>query len=116
MRRPPDHLLVLGRAAIDPNRPDPMHLLTGGIPMAREPETAKKTGIYLTVDGTPLRIKEGDVVPAGATYRDAGEEIGKSPRQLERERIAEAAEADAATDATVTTQRAKGAAPENRSK
>ena len=81
--------------------------------MANEPEKATKTGIYVTVEGSPLRIKEGDVVPAGAEFREASDEPlgGESPRAAEKARIAAA---DAET--TPVDARALKAAPENRSK
>lgn len=107
MRRPPDRVFTVGRAAIDPNRPDPMHLKTGGIPMADEPTKAKKTGVYV-VNGVPQRFKAGDVLPDGAELRKEqpeGDTLIVTPRQEEKAAIAEA-------DA----KRAKGAAPENRSK
>ena len=80
--------------------------------MANEPKKADKTGIYV-VDGTPLRIKEGDVLPAGAELRDASDEplVKDSPRAVERARIAESDAAAMPVDA-----RALKAAPENRSK
>lgn len=110
MRRPPERpnrTWTIGRASLDPNRPDPMHRLGVNETMA-DVTTAKKTGIYL-VNGVPQRFKAGDVLPDGAELRDEqpeGETLITTPRQEEKAAIA--AEADA--------KRAKGAAPENRSK
>ena len=70
-----------------------------------ETEKVSKTGVYTLIDDTPVRLKEGDMLPLGAKYRDAGSEQEQSPRQVERQAIAEAEQ-----------QRAKGAAPENRAK
>lgn len=107
MRRPPDRVFTVGRAAIDPNRPDPMHLKTGGIPMADEPTKAKKTGVYV-VNGVPQRFKEGDVLPDGAELRKEqpeGETLITTPRQEEKAAITAEDE-----------KRARKAAPENRAK
>lgn len=58
-----------------------------------EPAKVEQTGIYVLEDGTPVRLKEGDVLPEGATFRDAGD---VQPQAGE--------------------ERAKAAAPENRAK
>jgi hypothetical protein len=109
MRRPPEprRIVSLGRASLDPNRPDPMHKLGVNETMADNVTTAKKTGVYLT-NGVPQRFKEGDVLPDGAELRKeqpAGDALLVTPRQEEKAVIAEADE-----------QRARGRAPENRSK
>ena len=108
MRRPderPDKVIVIGRAAIDPDRPDPMHLRTGGLPMTDDVTKADKTGIYIT-NGVPQRFKAGEVIPDGAKLRDASDEpLVETPRTAEKAAIA-------ADDA----KRARGKAPENRSK
>ena len=105
MRRPPDRIITLGRAAIDPDRPDPMHLTTGGLPMTDDVKKADKTGVYVT-NGVPQRFKAGDVLPEGAKLRDASDEpLVETPRTAEKAAIA-------ADDA----KRARKAAPENRSK
>lgn len=107
MRRLPDRIITLGRAAIDPDRPDPMHLKTGGIPMANEPQKANKTGVYVT-NGVPQRFKEGDVLPDGAELRKEqpeGDTLIVSPRMEEKAAIAAEDE-----------KRARGKAPENRAK
>jgi hypothetical protein len=106
--RVPDRLLTFGKARIGHDRPHPY----GGIHDMDTTDKVEKTGVYTLVDGTPVRLKEGDVMPAGAKFRDAGEDLAQSPRQMERERIAEAT--DAESKAAAKEARAKGPAPENR--
>jgi hypothetical protein len=100
----PGETITFGRAAIGETRPNPrgaIHVMK----QADDRPKAKKTGIYIVKEDsgteTHLRIKEGDFLPEGATWRDEGAEREPSLRERERAAILE---------------RSKGAAPENRAK
>lgn len=59
-----------------------------------EPNKVEKTGVYKLPDGSHVRLKEGDVLPLGAEWRDAGEDPVETARGREKRLIAEAAEAE----------------------
>lgn len=103
--RAPRGTLTVGAAAIGERRPNP--LFGRQHEMDRAEHTAEKDGIYELADGTPVRIKAGEPLPLGATFRGERADLPESPRRRERRLIAEAAGAE---------ERARGAAPENRAR
>lgn len=103
----PGQTKTFGRAAIGHDRPNPLFRSDHVMDNAPQSKKAEKTGVYVVKEGTGtethMRFKEGDILPDGATFRDAGSEREPSLREQERARIAGA-----------TDERALSAAPENR--
>lgn len=122
-------VVQFGRAAIGETRPNPLlgrkHIMEND-----EIQKADQTGVYTLADGTHVRLKKGDPIPLGATFRDAGLGRPMSARSKEKAAIVaagQAAQPDADPSAVETVRhavlgddddgkRAKTAAPENRAK